>query len=129
MGQTLVSPKDATAKFDVVRSDNKVAVVSREGALTVKDGSRTVVVPSGSSTELALGPSGGSALAQAATPKTVSANFISADRSLEHPFYGVVNGVEVTPATLPVCEDLLTCIRPSLSMLRPCCCPPKVPCH
>src|ERR1035438_3350422 len=45
-GQILVSPKDTVAKFDVLRTCDKVVVVSREGALTVKDGSHTTVVRS-----------------------------------------------------------------------------------
>jgi len=128
-GQVLVSPRDAAAKFDVVRTDNKVVVVSREGALTVKDGDRTILVQSGSSTELALGPTTGQALAQDAGPKATSASFIPQDRLSEHPFYGVVNGVSSSPDTLPICSNILTCIRQDISQMRPCCCPPRVMCN
>jgi hypothetical protein len=128
-GQILVSPQDTTAKFDVVRTDNKVVVVSREGALTVNDGGRTIVVPSGSSTEFALAPTGGAALPLNAAPKTVPATFIADNRLLDHPFYGVVKGIDVRPATLPICEDLLTCIRPGVSKIKPCCCPPRIACN
>ena len=128
-GQILVSPKDSAAKFDVIRADGKVVVVSREGALTVKDGSHTLVVQSGSRTELALGPTIGKALAQDTGSKTVPATFMSEDRVLDHPFYGVVKGVPNSPVTLPVCEDVLMCIRPSVSQIRPCCCPPIVKCQ
>ena len=127
-GQILVSPKDAVAKFDVVRTCDKVVIVSREGALTVKDGSRTTVVQSGASTELALGPAKGQGLSGDQGSKAVPATFIS-DRLVEHPFYGVVKGVDDTPADLPICKDVLTCIRGSVSQIRPCCCPPRIPCH
>ena len=129
VGQILVSPKDAVAKFDVVRADDKVVVVSQEGALTVKDGGRTMVVQPGSSAELALSPTIGQALPQSPGSKVVPATFISADRLLEHPFYGVVKGVDDTPATLPVCPDVLSCLRPNVSQIKPCCCPPKILCH
>src|ERR1022692_151440 len=119
-GQIVVSPKDTTAKFDVVRAGDKVVVVSREGALTVKDGSHTTVVQSGASTELALADQG---------PKVASVNFLPTERLLEHPFYGVVKGVDDTPASLPICENILECIRPGVSRIRPCCCPPRVECH
>ena len=127
-GQILVSPKDTVAKFDVLRTDDKVVVVSREGALTVKDGSRTTVVQSGASTELALGPATGQGLSGDQGSKAVPATFIS-DRLVEHPFYGVVKGVDDTPADLPVCKDVLECIRSHVSQIRPCCCPPRIPCH
>ena len=128
-GQILVSPKDGTAKFDVVRADGKVVVVSQQGALTVKDGSRTMVVQSGSSTELALGPTTGEALSGSQGSKATTAALFPKDRLMEHPFYGVVQGVGDTPATLPVCANVLYCLRPNVSQIRPCCCPPKVPCH
>jgi hypothetical protein len=128
-GQILVSPKDAQAKFDVVRIDNKVVVVSREGALTVKNGNQTVVVASGSSNEFALGSVAGQAPSGEQGAKTVQANLLPPDRLLEHPFYGVVKGIETHPDTLPICADLETCIRPTVSMIRPCCCPPKVMCN
>ncbi len=124
-GQIIVSPKDSAAKFDVVRTDNKVIVVSREGALTVQDGSRTLIVQSGSSAELAAAPAAG---AQDAGSKASTVAFLS-DRLSEHPFYGVTNGVSTKPDTLPICEDLLTCIRPGVSMIRPCCCPPRIMCN
>src|SRR5664280_1558366 len=107
VGQILVSPKDTVAKFDVLRTDDKVVVVSREGALTVKDGSRTTVVQSGASTELALGPTVRQALPQNPGSKAVPATFISEDRLLEHPFYGVVKRVDDTPSSLHVCADVL----------------------
>ncbi len=129
VGQILVSPKDTQAKFDVVKSDNKVVIVSREGALTVKDGDQTVVVSSGSRTEFALGSAAGQASSAEQGAKAVQANLFPPDRLLEHPFYGVVNGVETHPDTLPICADLMTCIRPGVSQIRPCCCPPRVMCN
>ena len=129
-GQILVSPKDTVAKFNVVRTDDKLVVISREGALTVKDGSRTMVVQSGASTELALGPATGQALSGDQGSKATSANFLPTDRLLDHPFYGVVKGIDNTPdATLPPCSNVLECIRPNVSQIRPCCCPPRISCH
>jgi len=128
-GRILVSPKDSAAKFDVVRTDNKVMVVSREGALTVQDGNHTVVVQSGSSTEFALGAAAKQALPAEQGSKAVEASLFPQDRLLEHPFYGVVKGVTASPDTLPICAELMTCIRPTVSMIRPCCCPPRVPCN
>ena len=127
-GQIVVSPKDSTAKFDIVKTENKVIVVSREGALTVQDGSRTVLVQPGSSTELALGPRVGAVLAEDAGSKAVPVDFLS-DRLSEHPFYGVTSGVSTKPDTLPICADILTCIRQTVSQIRPCCCPPRVMCN
>lgn len=129
VGQILVSPKDTEAKFDVVRADNKVVVVSRKGALTVQDGDHTVVVQSGSSTEFALGSAAKQALPAEQGSKAVQANLFPPDRLLEHPFYGVVKGVAASPDTLPICADVLTCIRPSVSKIHPCCCPPRVECN
>jgi ethanolamine utilization protein EutQ (cupin superfamily) len=127
-GQILVSPKDTVAKFDVLRTCDKVVVVSREGALTVKDGSHTTVVQSGASTELALNPATGQGLSGDQGSKAVPATFIS-DRLVEHPFYGVVKGVDDTPSRLHVCADVLECIRSHVSQIRPCCCPPRIPCQ
>jgi hypothetical protein len=127
VGQILVAPKDTVAKFDVVRTDESVVIVSREGALTVKDGSRTMVVQSGSSTELALGIS--QALSGDQGSKATRASFLPEDRLLNHPFYGVVNGVDNTPAALPLCSNVLDCTRPSISQISPCCCPPRVACN
>jgi hypothetical protein len=128
VGQILVSPKDAVAKFDVVRTDGKVVIVSREGALTVTDAGVTRVVQSGATTELALGPTIGQATPPDPGSKAVAAPFIS-DRLSNHPFYGVLKGVDDSPATLPICGSLQTCIRPSVSQIHPCCCPPRVPCN
>jgi hypothetical protein len=128
VGQIQVSPKDTVAKFDVVRTDDKVVIVSREGAMTVTDAGVTRVVQSGSTTELALGPTIGQATPQDPGSKAVSPTFLS-ERLSNHPFYGVLKGVDDTPATLPICSNLSTCIRPSISMIHPCCCPPRVPCN
>jgi len=121
VGPVVVAPQGASAKFDVVSTDNKVVVVSREGALVVKDGSRTMVVPSGSTTELPLEASG-------AQGNTKAADFLSSARLSEHPFYGVVNGVESTPNSMfPPCSNINACIRGSISGIRPCCCPNSPP--
>jgi hypothetical protein len=129
VGSIVVAPKDASAKFDVVSTDNKVVVVSREGALVVKDGSRTMVVPSGSSTELPLQVAGVATAATAVQAASAKApDFLSSERMSEHPFYGVVNGVDSTPNSMfPPCADINACIRGSISGLRPCCCPNSPP--
>jgi hypothetical protein len=129
VGQILVSPKDSVAKFDVVRSNDKVVIVSREGALTVKDGSRTTVVQSGASIDLAVGPTTAQALSVDPGTKAGPANFLSENRFSDHPFYGVLKGLDDTPATLPICANIITCIRPSVSQIEPCCCPPRVLCN
>jgi len=126
-GQVVVSPKDAAAKFDVVLSENKVFVFSKEGALTVNDNGRTVLVQPGSSAELAL--AGAAPIVANNSGISSSANFLPKDRLDDHPFYGVVNGVTAKPETLPICDNILTCIRPSVSRIHPCCCPPVVLCN
>lgn len=123
IGDVVVSPKDANAKFDVTRNGDKVVVASRGGSLTVRDGNQTTTVAPGASTELALAGN-----APVVASETNQTNFLS-DRLAEHPFYGVVNGVEAKPPTLPICSSLQTCIRPSVSMIRPCCCPPRIMCN
>ncbi len=126
VGPVVVAPKDASAKFDVVSTNNEVVVVSREGALVVKDGSRTMVVPSGSTAELPLQVAGVATAVQDANAK--APDFLSSERMSEHPFYGVVNGVESTPnSMLPPCADINACVRPSVSQIRPCCCPNSPP--
>jgi len=128
-GPVVVSPIDASAKFDVVKTSDKVVVISREGGLNVKDGDRTIAVASGSSTELPLLASAGQAAAQNSASSASSANFLSSDRLVQHPFYGVLNGVENNPPSLPICANITTCLRPSVSQIHPCCCPPVVLCH
>ena len=123
-GTVSVTPKDGTAKFDLARTGDKVVVVSREGALTVQDGSRTEVVQPGSTAELSI--NGQNALPDG--PKS-SANFLPPDRLVDHPFYGVVNGITAKPDTLPECPDVAICLRPSVSKIHPCCCPPLVMCN
>ncbi len=123
-GTISVTPKDGTAKFDVVRTGDKVVVLSREGSLTVNDGVRTMVVQPGASTELTTT---GHELAAGAP--TTSANFLPPDRLTEHPFYGVTNGITTKPETLPECPDVAICLRPRVSQIHPCCCPPLVLCN
>jgi hypothetical protein len=124
VGELVVAPQSATAKFDVTRAGDKVVVVSREGAVTITDGGQSRIVQPGSSADLML-TGGAVSLQQASVTQT---SFLAQDRLSEHPFYGVVNGVESTPGTLPVCVDVTLCIRPSVSKIRPCCCPPVVKC-
>jgi hypothetical protein len=85
-------------------------VVSREGALTVKDGSGTSTVQAGASTELMLS-SGGPAVAANAASQTAEASLLP-DRLSDHPFYGVVGGINTTPQTLPICDNTIL-MRPA----------------
>jgi ethanolamine utilization protein EutQ (cupin superfamily) len=127
VGDVVVSPKDENAKFEVTRNGDKVIVVSREGALTVKDGNGTSTVQAGASTELTLS-SGGPAVAAKEGSQTAEASLLP-DRLSDHPFYGVVSGINTTPQTLPICDNTMLCIRPSTSKMRPCCCPPIIMCQ
>ncbi len=128
-GQVLVAPKDSAAKFDVLKTDKTVVVVSREGALSVKDGDRTTVVPSGSSSEFALSANSTPAPAQAPRSNAAQENFIASDRLANHPFYGVIQQLGTQPRMLQVCAAVALCIRPSVSKIPPCCCPPFISCN
>jgi len=125
-GNISVAPQDkgAGAKFDVTANAGNVTVASQEGALAVDDGGRSVSLSSGSKTTM------GAAVGQGpvATSKVAEADFLGGQLS-QHPFYGVNNeGVAGPPITLPVCENTAECIRPNVSQIRPCCCPPRIKC-
>ena len=94
--------------------------------LTVNDGVRSLVVQSGSSTELPL--SSTVAAKDVDLASQASGNFLH-ERLADHPFYGVTTGVSTSPDTLPICPNITTCLRPSVSQIHPCCCPPVVMCH
>ncbi|MGB8885299.1 MAG: hypothetical protein WCC87_01175 [Candidatus Korobacteraceae bacterium] len=119
VGQVTVAPQDQSAKFDVVRTDNQVTVTSREGTVTVDDGGRKVLLQPGDHTTLALGasssqssfPTQGGAFVGKTEPSSLVAS---------GPFYTIVS----SPNDLPWCQDLTTCIRPNVSQIRPCKCPP-----
>lgn len=145
VGQIVVTPRDSSVKFDVIHHGNRVVVVSREGALTVEDGARTIVVASGANTELQLPASAVQANSQDAEP--IVPDYLSSARLSEHPFYGVVNGLSPnSPNTptgqspmphredgcggcipFPACSNVSECIRPNVSQLRRCCCPNSPP--
>ena len=123
-GNVSVSPQDknTAAKFEVTASASNVSVASQEGALAVNDGGRDVMLSSGSKTTL------GVAQASAGASNVTAANFLG-EQLGQHPFYGVDNtGVSSPPGNLPVCADVKECIRPNVSQIRPCCCPPVVKC-
>jgi uncharacterized cupin superfamily protein len=119
VGQVTVTPKDQAAKFDVVRNDNQVTVTSREGMVTIDDGGQKVTLRPGDHTTLALGAASGQASPQAQggafIGKTEASSLVASG-----PFYTIVS----SPGDLPWCEDLTTCIRPNVSKIRPCKCPP-----
>ena len=125
VGSVSVSPADRSqlTKFDVVANAGNVNIASQEGALTVDDKGRAVAVSAGSNTTLAVV---GAAAAQQST--VAEANFAT-ERLAEHPFYGVLNGVSTAPVTLPVCASVSICLRPNVSQIHPCCCPPIVLCN
>ena len=80
------------------------------------------MLSSGSKTTL------GVAQASAEASKVAAANFMG-EQLAQHPFYGVDNaGVAPPPNTIPVCADVRECIRPNVSQIAPCCCPPVVKC-
>ena len=124
-GGVVVSPSDPAAKFDVTTTGDKVVVTSREGALSVKDGDRTIAIQPGASSEFPVVAAGGAQIPSANS----RASLLPPDQLAEHPFYGVVAGIPAQPPTLPICSSLQTCIRPSVSMIRPCCCPPRIMCN
>jgi len=127
VGDVVVSPQNAAAKFEVTRTGDRVVVASREGVVTVNNGGHTLTVQPGASAEVALAPAAiptGAVQSAQASPT----DFLGQDRLAEHPFYGVTNGVSTLPTTLPMCPDIAICLRPGVSQIRPCCCPPLVQC-
>lgn len=127
VGDVVVSPQDAAAKFDVTRAGDKVLVASREGVVMVNDGARTLTVQPGASAEVALAPAG-IPTAAVQTAQASQTDFLGQERLAEHPFYGVLNGVATAPGTLPYCSSVTVCLRPGVSNIHPCCCPPIVLC-
>lgn len=123
-GNVSISPqgKTAAAKFDVIANAGNVSVASQNGALSVNDGGRNMSLSSGSKTTV-------SAASQASpdAPKVAAGSFLDGQLA-QHPFYGTVAGVNSAPHTVPVCADVAECIRPNVSQIRPCCCPPVVMC-
>jgi len=117
-GQVIVMPKTGTAKFDVVEAGGQVIVTSHEGALTVKDGNRTIAVESGGNATLALTPA-----ALAGSQDAVSASVRKASMASEAPFYASDDGA----GNIPYCTNIKNCpqYRPNVSEIRPCRC--KVP--
>jgi hypothetical protein len=123
-GNVSVAPQDknTAAKFDVTTNAGNVTVASQEGALAVNDGGRDVMLSSGSKTTL------GAAQASAEPSNVAAANFLEGQLA-QHPFYGVDNaGAAGPPPVLPACADARECIRPNVSQIAPCCCPPIVKC-
>lgn len=116
-GQVIVVPKTGMAKFDVVEAGGQVIVTSHEGALTVKDGNRTIAVASGGNATLALAPAG-----LASAVDTVPATVRKASMASEAPFYG--EGVQPDQNPIPWCPNFKSCPgqRPNVSEIRPCRC-------
>lgn len=117
VGDVKVAPKDQSAKFDVVRVNNQAVVTSREGTLAIEEGGHTVVLQPGDYATIALGASQGS-------PRIQSGPFIKSEAGAgvvaNGPFYSLVS----TDDDLPWCNNLTPCIRPNVSHIRPCKCPP-----
>lgn len=129
-GNVLVAPggKNTVASYDVIAAGSKITIVSREGSLTASDRGRTVALEAGSKTTLAFVATTGQVIATDQLAQTAATDKLLDERLSEHPFYGVLKGVDSAPATLPLCSNVEECIRPNVSQIRPCCCPPRVLC-
>lgn len=119
-GNVSVTPQEkaSAAKYDVTASAGGVSVASQEGALSLNDGGGDVSLSSGSRTTLGA--------AAPEEPKLAKENFLDGQLA-QHPFYGTVAGIN-PPQRLPVCRDTAECIRPRVSQIAPCCCPPRIKC-
>jgi hypothetical protein len=120
-GDVTVTPKDQSAKFDVVRVDNQLMVSSREGAVTINDGSHTVMLQSGGHTTLALGSAASLGPLPTQDGPFIGRSGVGSRVVASGPFYTVVS----SPDDLPWCSNAMQCYRPNVSQIRPCRCPPK----
>ena len=114
-GSVIISPQSQSAKFDIARVNNQLVVTSREGAVSVNDGSHTMVVPAGGNTTIPV--SGSSSVAGGAAAKPASDGF---GLVASGPFYNLVQSDD----DIPYCSNVMLCIRPSVSKIRPCRCKP-----
>ncbi|MGB8888926.1 MAG: hypothetical protein WCC87_19515 [Candidatus Korobacteraceae bacterium] len=104
-GQLTITPKDGMAKFDVVRSDNGTSITTREGALTLRDGSRTVTLEPGTTTRFA------------SSNRDAEASLLPAERLRTF-------GTALVP-DLPFCEKVSLCFGVhDASETHPCRCHP-----
>ena len=117
VGNVIVAPKDQSAKFDVARINNQVVVTSRQGTVAVNDGSHTIVLQPGDHTTLALGSTAGQGSSQSEDGPFLHKSALVANG----PFYSLASPAD----DLPWCPSVLTCIRPNVSQIRPCKCPPR----
>jgi hypothetical protein len=114
-GQITVAPKTGVAKFDVLKLDDKVTVASREGALTVNEGGRTITLTPGSSATLLL----------TAAPGQVSSTAVaqnSAGLLSEAPFSSAGLSPSSDGPLLPICPPRPNCTRPPVSATSICPC-------
>jgi ferric-dicitrate binding protein FerR (iron transport regulator) len=109
-GQVTVSPASKAARFDVVRADNELLVTSREGALTVSDGTHTTTLQPGANATFALG-------FQEQAVKFIGTQ--EAGPLANGPFYSI-DGPETS---LPWCTNTQLChVRSHVSSVSPCRC-------
>lgn len=115
-GQFTITPKSGAAKFDLVTlDDSSVLVASREGALSVSDGSRTITLQPGTNQVLATGTSAIEAGREYQALTLALTNHAASD-----PFYTV--GQSDNP-NLNFCPSVHFCDRPNASKYKPCKCP------
>jgi hypothetical protein len=102
-GQLTITPKDGMAKFDIVRSDNGTTVTTREGVLTLRDGSRSLTLQPGTTTLFA------------SSNRNAEASFLPAERLSTF-------GTALVP-DLPYCEKASLCFGVGdTSEIHPCRC-------
>jgi hypothetical protein len=116
-GSVTVTPKSGAAKFDVVKLDNNsVLVASREGALSVSDGSHTYLLQTGGNQVLATGSNPMDAGSHIQASKLSLSSQAATD-----PFYTVGQSYDGT--NIPPCVSVRYCIKPHASQMKPCRCP------
>lgn len=117
VGQYTITPSSGTAKFDVVTlGENSVLVASREGTLSVNDGSSTITLQPGTNQVLATGTTP----MQAGTQYKASTLALTSQAASD-PFYTV--GQDLNSPNIPPCASVRFCVHAHVSQMRPCRCP------
>ena len=117
VGQLTISPVEKAAKYEIIKHDGNLFIASREGTLTVSDGSRNYAVQPGGNTMLALGSAGWQPSAQK-EPAPVAAAMVAASATESQSLY---TG-QADDAGLNFCPNVNSCRRPNVSRIRPCKC-------
>ena len=113
-GQIAISPQNQSAKFDVARTNDQVTVSSRDGVVAIDDNGHAVVLQPGQQATFSLSDS--SSVASSPAGKSTPTSKLLGG--------GPLYTIAVQPDELPICSNLETCIRPSVSQIRPCRCKP-----